>query len=75
MVGSMVIGKAPSNEWIDQITQFLNHAFSILGLAENDSIKWLVPCAATNLGTKHLLWSCTCVSMALMKAMKHGGAW
>ena len=36
-------GKAPSNDWIDQTTQFLNHAFSIPGVAENDSIK--CPCA------------------------------
>src|SRR6185312_6608911 len=36
-------GKAPSNEWIDQTTQFLNHAFSFPGVAENDIIK--CPCA------------------------------
>ena len=36
-------GKAPSNEWIDQTTQFLNHAFSFPGVAENDTIK--CPCA------------------------------
>jgi hypothetical protein len=32
-------GKAPSNEWIDQTTQFSNNAFSIAGVAENDRIK------------------------------------
>ena len=36
-------GKAPSNYWIDQTTQFLNHAFSFPGVAENDIIK--CPCA------------------------------
>jgi hypothetical protein len=32
-------GKAPSNEWIDQTTEFLNFAFSLLGVAETDTIK------------------------------------
>ena len=29
-------GKAPSNEWIDGTNEFLNSAFSIHGVAEND---------------------------------------
>ena len=36
-------GKAPSNDWIDQTTQFLNHAFSFPGVGQNDTIKY--PCA------------------------------
>ena len=36
-------GKAPSNEWIDGTNEFLNSAFSIPGVAENDTIK--CPCA------------------------------
>jgi hypothetical protein len=36
-------GKAPANEWIDQTTQFLNHAFSFPGVAQNDTMK--CPCA------------------------------
>lgn len=36
-------GKAPSNEWIDQTSQFLNHAFSLSGVAQNGNMK--CPCA------------------------------
>ena len=36
-------GKAPSNEWIDQTNQFLNHAFSNMDIGTNDTIK--CPCA------------------------------
>ena len=36
-------GKAPSNEWINQTTQFLNHAFSNMEVATNDTIE--CPCA------------------------------
>lgn len=36
-------GKAPSNEWIDQTTEFFNHAFSFMGVIENETIK--CPCA------------------------------
>ena len=36
-------GKAPSNEWINQSTEFLNHAFAFLGVAQNGTIK--CPCA------------------------------
>jgi hypothetical protein len=32
-------GKAPSNEWIDGTTKFLNSAFSVPAIAENDTIK------------------------------------
>jgi hypothetical protein len=32
-------GQAPSNEWIDGTNEFLNSAFSIPGVAENDTIK------------------------------------
>jgi hypothetical protein len=36
-------GKAPSNEWINQSTEFLNHAFAFPGVAQNGTIK--CPCA------------------------------
>jgi hypothetical protein len=36
-------GKAPSNEWINQTTQFLNHKFSNMEVATDDTIK--CPCA------------------------------
>ena len=36
-------GKLPSNEWVDETTEFLNHAFSLSDVVENDTIK--CPCA------------------------------
>ncbi|KAL6661769.1 hypothetical protein ACP70R_001153 [Stipagrostis hirtigluma subsp. patula] len=36
-------GKAPSNEWIDNTTEFLNRAFSMQGVVQGDTIK--CPCA------------------------------
>jgi hypothetical protein len=43
MYNSWQRGKAASNEWIDGTTKFLNSAFLIPGVAENDTIK--CPCA------------------------------
>ena len=36
-------GKAPSSEWMDETTKFLDHAFSNMDVAKNDTIK--CPCA------------------------------
>jgi len=36
-------GKAPSGEWTEQTTEFLDNAFSLLGVVENETIK--CPCA------------------------------
>ena len=48
-------GKAPSNEWIDGTTEFLNSAFSIPSIVENDTIKCLVHNVGTTLDTKDIL--------------------
>jgi hypothetical protein len=32
-------GKAPSSEWTEQTIEFLDHAFSLLGVVENETIK------------------------------------
>ena len=45
-------GKAPSNEWVDGTNGFLNIAFSIPGVAENDTIK--CPCAQCRNYFRHI---------------------
>jgi len=44
-------GKAPSGEWTEQTTEFLDHAFSLLGVAENETTK--CPCAMCRNYFKH----------------------
>ena len=39
--------KAPSSEWTEQTTEFLDHAFSLFGVVENETIK--CPCAMCQL--------------------------
>ena len=48
-------GKAPSNEWIDGTTEFLNSAFSIPGVAKNDTIK--CPCAQCRNYFRHIRYT------------------
>jgi len=48
-------GKAPSNEWIDRTSEFLNSAFSISGVAENDTIK--CPCAQCRNYFRHIRYT------------------
>ena len=48
-------GKAPSNEWIDGTNEFLNSAFSIPGVAENDTIK--CPCAHCRNYFRHIRYT------------------
>jgi hypothetical protein len=38
-------GKAPSNEWIENTKLFLDHAFSIAGVVEGNTVKCPCPCA------------------------------
>jgi hypothetical protein len=38
-------GRAPSNEWIENTKLFLDHAFSIVGVAEDNTVKCPCPCA------------------------------
>jgi hypothetical protein len=65
-------GKAPSSEWTEQTTEFLDHAFSLLGRLRMRPLSILVPCVETILSIKGILLSSTCVNMVLKKAMKSG---
>ncbi|KAM0900966.1 hypothetical protein ACQ4PT_020280 [Festuca glaucescens] len=38
-------GKAPTNQWIENTKLFLDHAFSIVGVAEDNTVKCPCPCA------------------------------
>jgi hypothetical protein len=44
-------GKAPSNEWIENTNNFLDRAFSMVSLVENDTIK--CPCALCRNYVRH----------------------
>jgi len=44
-------GLPPSHEWIEKTNSFLDHAFSMLGLVENDTIK--CPCALCRNYVRH----------------------
>jgi len=44
-------GQPPSHEWIEKTNSFLDHAFSMLGLVENDTIK--CPCALCRNYVRH----------------------
>jgi beta-xylosidase len=37
-------GRSPSNEWIENTKLFLDHAFSIVGVAEDNTVKCPCPC-------------------------------
>jgi hypothetical protein len=45
--------KAPSSEWINQSTEFMNHVFAFSGIAQNGTI--LVPSVGTILDTQEIL--------------------
>jgi len=66
-------GKTPSNYWIDQTTEFLNHAFSFPGVGQNDTIKY--PCAMCCNYFRHKRFTVElhlCKHMGSGKAMKRG---
>jgi hypothetical protein len=37
-------GRSPSNEWIENTKLFLDRAFSIVGVAEDNTVKCPCPC-------------------------------